>query len=204
MTTHTPWSLEGTYIEACSCDAGCPCKFGAAPTRVSCTGVIGFEIEKGHCNEVDLSGLHLVLIMAAPASPYLGDITVTFYIEERATSQQRQALETILSGEVGGFFSAFGSLVGDHRGFKFAPVSMDTDGRRRTLEIPGIVDVVNEPLVDPLSGEEQEVFVKHSFDPFCPSGRAGRSPNAVCSDPDISFDVSGQQGYTGGFAWSGP
>jgi hypothetical protein len=45
----------------------------------------------------------------------------------------------------------------------------------------------------------------NSFDHFCISGRAGKSTIAVCSDPDISFDLSGQQDYIGSsFSWAGP
>ena len=204
MATEVQWSLRGDYLEACSCDSGCPCKFGASPTKGYCQGVIGFQIQDGSYGQVGLSGIGLALLLSAPGSPFEGNMTVAFYIDERATPEQRQALEAILSGQAGGFFSAISALVSDNRGVKFAPLQMETSGKRRTFTIPGVVNLVNEPLVNPITQEEQEVTVTNSFDPFCVSGRAGKSATATCSDPDISFDLSGQQGYIGSFAWAGP
>ena len=37
------WSLEGEYIEFCSCDFGCPCESMAPPTRGECNGAVGFQ-----------------------------------------------------------------------------------------------------------------------------------------------------------------
>lgn len=204
MTTGNQWSLRGEYLEACSCDWGCPCKFGATPSKGYCQGVLGFQIQEGNYGQVNLGGLGIAGIISAPGSPFMGNITATFYVDERATPEQRQALETILSGQAGGFWEVIGTLVSDNRGIKFAPMQMESSGKRRTFTIPGVVNLVNEPLVNPVTEQEQEVMVENSFDPFCVSGRAGKSATAVSSDPDISFDLTGQQGYIGAFAWAGP
>ena len=202
MAATVQWSLRGDYLEACSCDWGCPCKFGANPTKGYCHGILGFEIQEGNYGQVNLGSLGLALIMSAPASPFLGNLTVTAYIDERATSEQRHALETIVSGQAGGFWGVIASLISENRGIKSAPMRMESSGKRRTFTIPGVIELVNEPLLNPMTKQEQEVTVNNSFDPFCVSGRAGRSAKAVCSDPDLSFDLSGQQGYIGSFAWA--
>ena len=204
MTTANQWSLQGEYLEACSCDWGCPCKFGAAPSKGYCQGVLAFDIRDGNYGQVNLGGLGMAGIISAPASPFKGNITATFYIDERATPEQRQALQTIISGQAGGFWEVMGSLISDNRGIKFAPMQMESSGNRRTFTIPGRINLVNEPLLNPITQQEQEVMVSNSFDPFCVSGRAGKSATAVSSDPDLSFDLTGQQGYTGSFAWAGP
>lgn len=204
MPNDIEWSLKGDYLEACSCDFGCPCKFGANPTKGHCKGILGFEIQDGSYGDVDLDGLGLALIIHAPAAPWEGDITGTTYIDEEATPEQREALQAILSGQAGGFWEILGDLISDDRGVKFAPVRMERSGKRRTFTIPGVLDLVNEPLVNPLTEQEQEVMVTDTFDPFCPSGRAGKSATAVSKDPDLSFDLSGQQGYIGAFTWTGP
>ena len=51
------WLIEGKYIEYCSCDLGCPCESMADPTYGHCTGLVGFKIDKGHCDDVELDGL---------------------------------------------------------------------------------------------------------------------------------------------------
>ena len=136
MTTDVQWALRGYYLEACSCDYGCPCKFGASPTKGYCQGIIGFEIQEGSYRQVNLGGLGLAVIISAPASPFMGNITATFYIDERATPEQRQALEAILSGQAGGFWNALGSLVSDNRGIKFAPLQMELPGSAAPLPSP--------------------------------------------------------------------
>jgi hypothetical protein len=35
------WNVEGTYIEACNCEAACPCIFFSPPTEGECKVIIG-------------------------------------------------------------------------------------------------------------------------------------------------------------------
>lgn len=204
MSEMVAWSLEGDYLEACSCDAGCPCKFGANPTKGYCHGVLGFAIERGNYGDVDLSGLGFALIMKAPGAPWEGGLTTTIYLDESAGEPQRGALGAIFSGNAGGFWAMLSSLVADNRGLKYGALALERTAAGATFRVPGVVEIVNEALVNPITGQAQEVTVTNSFDPFAVSGRAGRSVRAVVTDPDVSFDHSGQQGYLGKFHWEGP
>ena len=38
--TGRTWSIEGRYVEYCSCDHGCPCETMAEPTYGDCTGAV--------------------------------------------------------------------------------------------------------------------------------------------------------------------
>jgi hypothetical protein len=40
------WSVEGTYIEACNCEAACPCIFFSPPTEGECKVVVGWHVDK--------------------------------------------------------------------------------------------------------------------------------------------------------------
>lgn len=204
MAKNAKWSLSGDYLEACSCDAGCPCKFGATPTQGYCHGILGFKISEGSFDGVDLSGLGFAGMIKAPGAPWEGNIAGVFYVDESATPEQREALGTILSGQAGGFWAMIATLVTDNHGVKFAPVQMTDDGDRRSFTIPGVIEIVNEPLVNPMTQQQHEVTVSNSMDPFCVSGRAGRSAKATSKDPDLELDLTGQQGYIGEFSWAGP
>ena len=62
------WGLRGTYLEACNCEAICPCRRvggrqGGRSTYGICEGALSWAIEDGHCEEVDLSGLSAVLAL---------------------------------------------------------------------------------------------------------------------------------------------
>ena len=129
----TEWSLAGEYIEACNCDAGCPCKFGADPTLGYCDGILGFEIQLGNYGSVQLQGFRFALLLHAPGSPFSGDLKTGCYLDERASPKQREALEKIFPGEAGGFWSVISTMVSDNRGTKFAPIHMKNHGARRTF-----------------------------------------------------------------------
>src|SRR5215472_16181738 len=45
------WQIEGRYVEYCSCNHGCPCETMADPTYGYCTGLVGFKIDKRHCED---------------------------------------------------------------------------------------------------------------------------------------------------------
>ena len=67
------WLIEGNYVEYCSCDMGCPCESMAEPTQGHCTGLVGFHIENGHCDGVDLSDLKVVATFFFPRAIHHGD-----------------------------------------------------------------------------------------------------------------------------------
>jgi len=41
------WSVSGSYMEACNCEAACPCVMLSPPTSGECTVLLGWHIEKG-------------------------------------------------------------------------------------------------------------------------------------------------------------
>src|SRR3954451_6613193 len=67
------WLIEGKYIEYCSCDLGCPCEAMADPTYGHCTGLVGFKIDKGHCDDIKLDDLSVLATFYFPRhSPWRG------------------------------------------------------------------------------------------------------------------------------------
>ena len=51
------YRLEGTMLEACSCNAICPCWVGEDPDLGTCEGTIAWNFENGEIDGVDVSGL---------------------------------------------------------------------------------------------------------------------------------------------------
>ena len=99
------WSLEGEYMENCSCDVLCPCitssMAGPADTE-RCLVPLAMHIEKGDKDGLSLDGLNAVLVVDAPQVMGEGGWRVAVYLDERADEEQQAALGQILSGEVGG------------------------------------------------------------------------------------------------------
>jgi hypothetical protein len=101
------WRLRGTYLEACNCEAICPCRriggrSGGRSTSGICEGALSWAIEEGQAGEVELSGLAAVLALRysddEPGSPW----TYFLYVDERGDDRQREALARIFTGELGG------------------------------------------------------------------------------------------------------
>jgi hypothetical protein len=102
-----PWRISGTYLEACNCDAICPCRRiggrqGGRSTYGVCLGSLSWQIEEGEAGEVELGGMCAVLANRydddEPGSPW----SFLLYVDERADERQREALEGIFLGRLGG------------------------------------------------------------------------------------------------------
>ena len=95
-----PWKMKGQLEEACSCNAACPCWFGSKPTHSQCNGGFALFIDKGSYGGVPLDGLGLAFIGASKAGTSMmesmGDWDfATIYVDEKASPEQRKALEAI-------------------------------------------------------------------------------------------------------------
>jgi hypothetical protein len=71
--------IAGTYLEACNCDAICPCRTvdgvpGGRSTHGLCFGVLSWRVDEGHAGSVDLSGSGAVMTYRydddEPGSPW--------------------------------------------------------------------------------------------------------------------------------------
>src|SRR4051812_45478724 len=98
-----PWAISGTYLEACNCDAICPCRriggrTGGRSTHGLCMGALSWVVRDGHAGDVDLSGLAAVLASRydddEPGSPW----TYVLFVDERGDDAQREALAGIFTG----------------------------------------------------------------------------------------------------------
>jgi hypothetical protein len=102
-----PWRIAGTYLEACNCDAICPCRrvggrAGGRSTNGVCWGALSWSVTDGVAGDVDLTGLGVVLACRydddEPGSPW----TFYLYVDERGDSREREALALIFTGALGG------------------------------------------------------------------------------------------------------
>jgi hypothetical protein len=101
------WQLNGNVLIACNCDWGCPCNFNARPSRGDCEGGWIWIIERGHVRDVRLDGLALALFADWPQAIHEGGGRAVCYIDERADAGQREALSSVVRGELGGPWGLF-------------------------------------------------------------------------------------------------
>jgi hypothetical protein len=101
------WRIRGSYLESCNCDAICPCRRvngepGGRSTHGESMGALSWDVEEGAVDDLDLAGRRIALAFHydddEPGSPW----TWTLYLDEDASPAQRDALEDMFSGRLGG------------------------------------------------------------------------------------------------------
>ena len=107
MVVTPSWELSGTYLESCNCEAICPCRriggrAGGRSTSGTCLGALSWAVAAGHVDDVDLDGLNTAMAIHyeddEPGSPW----DFHMYVDERGDTRQRQALEDVFLGRLGG------------------------------------------------------------------------------------------------------
>ena len=152
MAAQAKWQLSGDYFENCNCDVVCPCLVSPAapltsrPTQGTCDVALFFHIDKGSYDTTPLDGLNVAVIGHAPGPMGAGNWTIAAYIDERADDLQTAALGAIFGGAEGGPMAAFAPLIGTHLAAKKVAIRYSINGKSRSAEIVGILQMAVEPL----------------------------------------------------------
>ena len=107
LRSFLPWHLSGSYLEACNCEAICPCRRiggrqGGRSTYGVCLGSLSWQIAEGDAGGVDLAGMRAVLANRYDDDEEGSPWSFFLYLDHRADERQREALEGIFLGRLGG------------------------------------------------------------------------------------------------------
>ena len=107
------WYLRGKSYACCSCLVGCPCAIGGDETLGSdgCSAVQIMDIEVGEIEGIDVGGTKVAAVVDWPGAMMSGDGTGRLYFDADTSPEQRDALEALISGKLGGGFSRIPELV---------------------------------------------------------------------------------------------
>src|ERR671927_1907153 len=67
-TVEAAYELEGTLLEACSCQVLCPCWIGEDPDHGTCESINAYHVAQGTIGDVDVSGHSCVLVNQIPGN----------------------------------------------------------------------------------------------------------------------------------------
>ena len=107
------YELEGRLLEVCTCKVICPCWVGEDPDGGTCEGVLAWHIDEGTINGLDVSGLTLALLAHIPGNILKGNWRAVVFVDDKATSEQEDALLKVWTGELGGPVADLAQLVGE-------------------------------------------------------------------------------------------
>lgn len=194
------WTISGDYIEACNCDVTCQCIAMEPPDDGACTGSFAWHIEDGQYGDVDLSGLHVALLIRTEKGVMFDPDTiwhVVLLVDEAAEEDQQAAIEDIYLGRAGGIFGAAADAHVESAEVATAPFTFSRDGTDFSVDVGDVVSV--------------EAVGKHGFNddlgtisphPLTKSleMNMGQSTNATVSyDDAFDWDVSGNNSFLGDF-----
>lgn len=196
----TDWHVRGTYFEACNCDLACPCVFLSTPTDGECTVVIAWHIEDGQHDGVELDGLNVALAAHSPGHMLEVPWKAALYIDAGAKPEQQQALTQIFSGQAGGHPARLGEHIGKVLGVTNAEIQYQADGKRRSLKIENVADVLISAT--PGQGEADIVVENH---PLCVSpgypAVVAKSEKLHYQDHGIHWEITDKNGFYSPFSY---
>ncbi|HEX7034774.1 MAG TPA: DUF1326 domain-containing protein [Pseudomonadales bacterium] len=206
------WSIEGKWFDVCRCAIPCPCSWAQPPDDGYCEGILVWHIDRGHYGNVRLDGLNVLMLGSFRGNVWdkATDFKDAIFMDERGDEAQRAALQTVFSGQAGGWPKRFGELVqGEHRGFAFAPIEVEIapDLSSWRASVPGHqILAAAEALMGPTS--EGQVTKVHNL-PGAETGPGGvatwgRATEDRADAFGFTWSRSGKSSKLIAFEWSGP
>jgi hypothetical protein len=135
------YRLEGTLLEACSCNVLCPCWIGEDPDGGSCDAFNAYHFDAGEIDGVDVGGLNIVNVVHIPGNVLTpGSWRLMIFIDARADERQKQAILDAYSGKLGGPLADLAGLIGEVVAIEAVEMEHSVVGGTGRLRIEGILD----------------------------------------------------------------
>jgi len=136
MPDQNRYRIEGSYYEACNCDAIFPCRRqngleGGLSTYGDCDFILSWAILKGHAGETDLTGLDVCMAGTYDDADDESPWRVFIYVDAAVSDSQMDALGEIFQGHAGGNILFTGN-ISKVLGIKRARISLDHSKGRET------------------------------------------------------------------------
>lgn len=202
------WKISGQYYETCNCDFICPCLPGqmqVRPTKGSCTFAMAFQIERGQYGSVPLDELGFAVLGMTPGEMGKGNWTVGVIVDDRASAEQRDAIQAIASGAAGGPMAALSGLVGSFAGIESAPVRFNRGGKSWSVTIPDRLDMAAEGVMGLDPDATEPICLDNTGHPAASRFALARASHSHLDALGLKWDdISGQNnGQYAPFAWQG-
>ena len=142
------YAVEGKLLEACSCAGPCPCWVGDDPDGGTCDAFLAYHYDRGHINDVDVSGLTLALVSKIPGNVLAGNWKMAVYVDSKASSKQKEAILAAHTGKLGGPLADLAKLIGEVVGVYDAPIQFDMAEGKGTIRVGDAVSAEMAPYAD--------------------------------------------------------
>jgi hypothetical protein len=190
------WFFDADYLQACNCDYGCPCEFSAPPTTGFCHGVGVWKIQRGKYDELSLDGLGLGFAAMWPKAIHEGNGTVCLFVDEKASSAQREALLAIGSGQAGGLpFEILATTFSTLLEPRFVPFNVTIDGLQSSARLGDNFRIALEPIKNPVTGNDEQVTVDHGTGFIFKSAECASAREGSVAVDQMKFSYPNKAGF---------
>src|SRR6266567_833986 len=195
------FSVEGNYFEVCSCDVSCNCVWLGEATHEGCDVLLAWHVSSGSKDGVDLSGLNAVMAVRSPKRMTDGGWKVALYLDDRASTEQADALGAVFSGGAGGYLAGLGPLIGEVAGVKPAAITFERTGGSLHAEVAGALSMSSDQFVG-MDGEGPAVISNAPFGAVPQPVRQATAKD-VRYHGHWSVDFSGTNSFVTDFRYDG-
>ena len=182
-TTKTTWRIKAYNLESCNCNHGCGCQFAGFPDYGGCEAIIGYKVIDGHYGDVDLEGAKFVVAAKWPKAIHEGNGSAVLFVDEAASPSQVEGLAKIITGQDGGMpWEALAATITSLEGPVIKPIELTVDGTKSSFRISEVLEVNLTPLINPITGEDQEVHIVY------PKGGFLWNDGNICTTSAMQID----------------
>ena len=145
--TAEAWRVAGPYVEACNCEAICPCRSvggrgGKRATYDLCQFAIAWTVKEGHFSNLDLSGLGVVMAGYWDENEASAPWRVVLFVDVKASEDQSKALADIFLGRAGGTPSTnYAAAIRDVLGIRRALIEIEHARGTQKIRVGDAIEV---------------------------------------------------------------
>ena len=190
------WKITGQLEESCSCDAACPCWFDSMPTKMMCDGYQALFIKKGSYGKVALDGLAIANAVQSPEGQTMmksyGKWNFSYlYVDEKASPEQRKALE-----EIGKTILPYAGSTKTE--IRVVPIKRKIEGKEHEITI-GDLGTFQGHLIEGGLGGTPKITNPPGADPLHHEYQQGRTTKFTYTDADQNWNAKDSNYMLGTF-----
>jgi hypothetical protein len=211
MAANVPeWNVSGDWFDVCKCNIPCPCEFAQTPTYGDCDAILVYHIRNGNYGKTPLNGLNVLFLSYFKGNIWAGaKANNAIFFDEKASEEQRDALNMIFTGKGGGFMAEFAKLIGHVHGIQYVLIKFNLadDLSSWSVEIPGKVSAKVEALTGPMTPPGKRVqIINPPGSEVGPGAIAtcGRAVTDIVDAKPYKWERKGNSSKHIPFNWSGP
>lgn len=205
MTEADPWWVKGVLFENCNCQLLCPAhvSFKQDCDNDPCLGFWGIRVEKGRYGRLVLQEQTAVVLYNSPRKMHTpASWKVQFCLDAAVSDEQRSALESILSGKLGGPWEILAKFFAERLPTQVVPIRYSSSGHTKRMTIEGLLDTEIQSVESKRTGDPATLGnlfnVVHAAIQYLARG------SSKVNAGGFAWDTTQKHALYSDFSWTGP